>query len=88
MQVQRTWNNDKRQTNKKSNNTIYLGIILDNKLTAKQHIESIITKAQNHSTMLKILAEYKLGENMAFLNNTPIEQMSSQFSNMEEKQCP
>jgi hypothetical protein len=60
----------KEQSIKRSNSTNYLGIILDNKLSLKQHTKKQIAKANNEANILKRLAGSKWGSNTATLNTT------------------
>jgi hypothetical protein len=60
----------KKQSIKRSNSTNYLGIILGNKLSLKQHTEKQIAKANNKAEILKRLAGSEWGSNTATPNTT------------------
>jgi hypothetical protein len=62
----------KEQSIKRSNSTDYLGIMLDNKLSLKQHTEKQITKANNKAKVLKRLAGSIWGSNTATRNTTTL----------------
>ena len=54
----------------RSDNTTYLGVVLDNKLTLKQHSDKICAKVSPKTSVLKKLAEVKFGGTLDLLNET------------------
>ena len=53
-----------------SDSTTYLGVVLDNKLTLKQHADKICAKVSPKTSVLKRLAGVKWGGTLDLLNKT------------------